>query len=512
MEYLADQPQGGQQLILCCQCGTAIEPNAANMCVACLRTQVDITEGIPKQIPLHFCRNCERYSQPPTMWVKATLESRELLSLCLKRIKGINKQIRLIDASFVWTEPHSKRLKVKLTIQKEVLGGAVLQQVFIVEFTVHNQMCDDCHRVEAKDYWRACVQIRQKQTSHKKTLYFLEQLILKHGAHNKATGIKQIHEGLDFFFAAKQDARKLTDFLTTVVPCKSQTAKELISTDIHSNTCNYKMTYSVEIVPLCKGNIVCLPAKLAQSLGNMSQICVVYQVTQSVHLIDPISCQVAELQNMVYWRYPFLSLCQPKQLVEYMVMATELISEQEMVHVSCRGQQSHKHLLADVYVVKISELGINDNQYHCRSHLGHLLKYGDTVLGFDLRNTNANDPNLDKMKPDSVPDVVLVRKLYGNSDRRMKKRKWKLRHLDPEGNAAEDKKDYNEFLEDLEEDATYRTHVNIYKDASKIAVDDTDTSSESDGEAAPKISLMEMLEDLHISEDATGEEGADMIE
>ena len=38
--------------ILCCECGTPIDPNPANLCVACLRTQVDITEGIPKQVSL----------------------------------------------------------------------------------------------------------------------------------------------------------------------------------------------------------------------------------------------------------------------------------------------------------------------------------------------------------------------------------------------------------------------------------------------------------------------------
>jgi len=30
-------------------------------------------------------------------------------------------QVHLIDASFVWTEPHSKRIKVKLVVQKEVI-------------------------------------------------------------------------------------------------------------------------------------------------------------------------------------------------------------------------------------------------------------------------------------------------------------------------------------------------------------------------------------------------------
>lgn len=95
-----------------------------------------------------------RYLQPPEQWIKCSLESRELLGLCLAKLKGLNR-VRLIDAGFVWTEPHSKRIKVKLTIQAEVLGGAVLQQVFIVDFVVNGQFCTDCHRVEAKDFWKA---------------------------------------------------------------------------------------------------------------------------------------------------------------------------------------------------------------------------------------------------------------------------------------------------------------------------------------------------------------------
>ena len=46
---------------LCCQCGVLTTPNPSNMCVGCLRSQVDITEGIPKQSNLHFCKACERY-------------------------------------------------------------------------------------------------------------------------------------------------------------------------------------------------------------------------------------------------------------------------------------------------------------------------------------------------------------------------------------------------------------------------------------------------------------------
>lgn len=48
------------------------------------------------------------------------INSPGLLELCDSCVVCI-LQVRLVDASFVWTEPHSKRIKVKLTIQKEVL-------------------------------------------------------------------------------------------------------------------------------------------------------------------------------------------------------------------------------------------------------------------------------------------------------------------------------------------------------------------------------------------------------
>ena len=72
---------------------------------------------------------------PPNTWVIAELESRELLAICLKKLRGL-KSVRLIDAHFVWTEPHSKRLRVKLTVQKEVFTSTILERAFEVEIVV----------------------------------------------------------------------------------------------------------------------------------------------------------------------------------------------------------------------------------------------------------------------------------------------------------------------------------------------------------------------------------------
>jgi hypothetical protein len=71
------------------------------------------------QASVSYCRNCERFLAPPAQWMIARPESHELLAICLKKLKGLNR-VRLTDAHFIWTEPHSKRLKISLTIQKEV--------------------------------------------------------------------------------------------------------------------------------------------------------------------------------------------------------------------------------------------------------------------------------------------------------------------------------------------------------------------------------------------------------
>ncbi len=59
------------------------------------------------------------------------------------------------------------------------------------------------------------------------------------------------------------------------------------------------------------------------------------------------------------------------------------------------------------------------------------------------------------------------------------------------------RRDYNQFLEDLEEDPQLRQHINIFRDSSKqIPVDTNDM----DDPSVPKITLEEMLDDLNIED------------
>lgn len=129
----------------------------------------------------------------------------------MQKMKNLSK-VKLVDASFIWTEPHSKRIKMKVrnltlwylltsnlikhddascivsatthflsllfmpislrrslsvfshqvTIQKQVQAGAVLQQTFVAEFVVEDHHCDSCTRAAANpDQWTAVVQVKQ---------------------------------------------------------------------------------------------------------------------------------------------------------------------------------------------------------------------------------------------------------------------------------------------------------------------------------------------------------------
>lgn len=70
--------------------------------------------------------------------------------------------------------------------------------------------------------------------------------------------------------------------------------------------------------------------------------------------------------------------------------------------------------LAECVVARERDLGQNDIQFTCLTHLGPLLSAGDTVLGYDLSGSNFNVEEkllADFEKQNDLPDVVLVRKV-----------------------------------------------------------------------------------------------------
>jgi len=478
------------------------------MCVNCVRTSVDITKDIPRVGSINHCKGCGRWlsdNKNANSWVEAGRESRELLAMLLRRVKAtLSKNQRLVDASFIWTEPHSKRIRVKVSVQQEIQHGAVLEQSFQVEFTEAGGFCNDCHRAEAKDFWKCVVQVRQKR-KHKKTFLYLEQLILKHEMHKKCIRVTGAGDGLDFFFPDKQTSRKFLEFLMAVMPIKYSTSQKLISHDVHTSSYNYKYTTLVELPVVSKDDVICVPKSIQSKLGNIGPLVICQKVTTMIHLLDFQTLDYVEISKDNYWRQAFNPIADRPVLKEYMVVETEPITPPKSI--GCK--KSKKHELADLWIIPTDKLGSADssNWISTRTHLGKLFNAGDLCLGFDIKNSNITEANWDnylyKHGLDNVPDVVVLKKSYGSTIKRNKRRTWKLKRLDVEETESRVAKETNaereqemlEFLNEVEEDPEFRDQVNIYKDhTKKVNLDDDEDIAED----APEISVAEMLEDLNL--------------
>ncbi|KAI3389360.1 hypothetical protein SNEBB_004297 [Seison nebaliae] len=468
--------------ILCCQCGIEIEANNLNLCLSCLRPSLNICEGIESSYVIQRCQKCFRYHQPPSAWISAEEGSKELLVICMKKIKNINT-MRISNASFIWTEPHSKRLKIKLSVQKEVGEGTAIEQSAEIEYIIQNLMCSQCHRAEAKDYWKCCLQLRQKVT-HKKTFFYVEQLLVKRDElKDSILFMKQVTGGIDFFFAQQQDAVRLLNFLQASVPIKYETSKQLISHDIRNNTYNYKYNYSVEIVPISKNDIVCLSSKMARAL-DIGQLCICVRVTKQIHLIDPTTLKKIEVDANRYWRQPFQTICTMKQLQTFMIIHLEELPKQNVF-----GKELSTGKLIGAWIRPLNDMDCNGNEFFTKTHLGNILKLGDIVLGFDLSLANINNP--DYKSSNNSNDIILVKKSYGDSMSRNRRRKWRLKHLEfDRATVKSTDDDMINFMEDLEEDAILREKINIY------TKDNVESMNDEEDDNDPVIPLTEMLSNL----------------
>lgn len=480
--------------ILCCDCGTSIAPNPYYRCDLCINKVYDISEVIQREVTILQCKGCERFLDPPSTWMYAELGSKGLLAFCLKRIKGLEK-FTLIGSEFLFTEAHSKRLKLAVSIQRQLEEGPKLNQSFVVDFTIGNQFCQDCHRVEAKDFWKAVVQVRQK-VQHRRSLFYLEQVLLKNGIANKRSNYKDISTGVDFYFDTDSEARKVVDFISNAIVSRNSVSKKLISHDCKSNIYNNKYSHSIELAPICKDNLVCLTPSQARSMGGISQLCLVLRVAKNILLIDPNTAQTAEVGSLAYYKNPFVPIYFGKNLTKYIVME----KEDAVVHrFSGQGSLSRKHTVADLWVQRVEDLG-SEKKAFCRSHLGDILDIGDQVMGYDICSSNINNDEFDKLKEHKIPDVVLVKKYYGSKTLRNRRRRWRIRTLRKAETESTVDKEFEDFLDDLEEDPTLRKNVNIYKDNTPKN-EECRPDEEPLEPDVPQISVEEMLEELTLEDE-----------
>ena len=483
-------PQRGPVMMPCAECNTPFAPaiTRTTICPTCISKKNDITEGIEKELTIQWCRYCYKFGGGP--WVLCQRESKELLAICLKKIKGMQK-LKLIDAGFLYTEPHSKRIRLRLTVQKDIMSEIKLQQTFEVEFVEIYTQCDDCKKQFTPHTWIACIQLRQK-AENRKTFFYLEQLLLKHGLHKKASKIVSEKWGIDFFFNKRVDAIKLTEFIQAYFPTVTKESKELISHKIHSAEYNNKYTTVIEIPRICKDDLVILPKKLCKEFGGMNNMAVCYKIGNSIHLYDPVSLKRIEMSAAQYFVYekdfkviPFRS-----NETEYFISDIRLDNAPKMS--ADTSFIANNRLFARAEVTRASDY----EQFSCTTHLGNILNHGDTVLGYDLTALNCEEiSELDNQK--YVPDVILIRKIYPEK----KKRFWKLKRMqidegevDKKQKPGDEEEQFEEFLVELEQDKHMRSKVNLLENK-KVIEEQSSESEKDDVKHRETVKLSELVKE-----------------
>jgi nonsense-mediated mRNA decay protein 3 len=426
--------------IPCCVCGGLIYPNAANQCGSCLAHDVDLSTllqqgpGGADHPTIHQCRQCRRYQQTPKHYIYAEPESPELLALCLKHIPALqhgshlhHSPIRIVDASWVWTEPHSMRYKLRITAQTQVQNVPVQQRV-VVELHCTFQMCPDCNREYTNRTWHAVLQVRQRHST--KGMRSLEMALAKPNAaivRQHVIKLDSTSAGLDFYFLQLRQAQQLAQFIATIYPCRIKTTQKLVSEDTTNNTANMKYTVSCELLPLAKDDLIVLGRTVPSPLAG--RVALVTKVSANlIQCVDAVTMEHVDITADLYYRYEKFIRVLHVSTVRAIVLDVVVVQARAVAtaprqqppsapHRHSKKQQQQQQqqqppqspsLLHEVQLWFGG--GGDDTTVTVVTHVGQYLTAGDTVLLYDLRNSTVPIDEDWFHHAYQLPDVVVMKK------------------------------------------------------------------------------------------------------
>lgn len=131
-------------------------------------------------------------------------------------------------------------------------------------------------------------------------------------------------------------------------------------------------------------------------------------------------------------------------------------------------------------------------------------------MGYMLSGTVFNNPEFEAIEQSNtyssrIPDVIIVKKHYPNR-RRNRKRQWKVKRMaKDEGELLPKKADqermdreFEQFLEDIEQDEEFRAGVQLYKQPKRQPQpDEMSVATTDDGDYdGPQVDMEELLDDF----------------
>ena len=347
--------------IACPECGAAtVAREDGVLCLACIRATYDWRAPLEAHVRKNAqlmrvmrCVECERVltseaASKVRRWERCDRESDELLGFLLRRIKAAligkkaahlveglsnglrGQELRLVDARLVWTEPHSRRLRLDAE-----LSHACVRQRCEFEFVEDHMKCEDCSG-EARERrnkkmgkgggdfgCRVQVRVARLTTGDAaggaRTLRSLEDFLRSFG---KRGGPKHLpfsahrlphSRGLDVDFDREHDALAFVEELRRAgrAPVRlANRTKKLLTHDPKANTAEFQRTILLEIPPVCKHDLV-------RAAGR---VCLVLSVRAAISLADVASGESREVNAEQYFKSPFDALATTAKLVDVRVV------------------------------------------------------------------------------------------------------------------------------------------------------------------------------------------------
>ena len=125
------------------------------------------------------------------------------------------------------------------------------------------------------------------------------------------------------FFKSKTQAQRVVGFVNTLFPTTTKTSKKLIGKDTHSNVHRNEFVISMEVVPLCRFDLIVTP----RESGRAPELVLVSQLSTNVHLINPRTLNKMELNAPKFFGKPFKPLLTAKNLIKFIVLNITPISQ-----------------------------------------------------------------------------------------------------------------------------------------------------------------------------------------
>ncbi|KAJ1462693.1 hypothetical protein M885DRAFT_505721 [Pelagophyceae sp. CCMP2097] len=442
-------------LVACPTCGTPTEPRDDSVqCLTCTMADHDWRKPLadhvrdhPKVLAVQICPKCllvrtSDHTSKKATWEPLPRESDALLGFLLRRIRSVllgkralatveglsralaGGALTLADARFVWTEPHSRRLKVDVDIAHGCASLPSVRQRCTLEFVEENVTCDACLGAKKESRGRkmggdagtfgARVVIRVKRLDKgrggARTLRSLEDALKGlRSFTDSSTGGRRHDAGFDVDFEVEQEASRFIAELKRIGRAPLRVAgdytKKLITHDANSNISDFQKVKFVEVPPIDKFDVVLLDAPREGKKGKKPRLALVLSVRATMRLLVLRDKSELEFGAEQYFRDPFEAIVSADAMVEFVVAKANLDGTVDVQRQGALlpGTEGHED---DAAAEGVSA-----------AHLPPAcLRQGALIRGYDLRSVSHTFDGDGEILAHSVHSIVLVQPGGGKGD------------------------------------------------------------------------------------------------